>query len=249
MMRGVAPSAHNPQDTSPFRSGTPNATAAVRSWVAAQKLENMSPVKLNTDNRYTSLINRVIKQSLEAVPLEVTDVSELDVVIPRVFVHSLVRPTRRKDLPDIVVKSPDALVIHNSEGEEEYIAITYKNNIALITIPRDKRFAIRREDFAALAEHHDVKLRIARSRYEQFDTVFDRIDAERGADAIRQARRAERREQMAKTAMQAQGRRERSIQSQEESRKRIEAKKLANPPQKRIRGWKRRQLRQAEAGE
>lgn len=191
MMTGIAPSASNPQEMVPFRPGTSNAALAVRRWKEAQELEHRSTVNLNIARRYESLIKKVIRQSVETVPLDVTDPAELDELIPKVFLNSLVRPTRKKDVPEIVRKSPDGISVHTDEEKKEWLDVSYRNNVAYVTIPRNLKFTVAREDFTELLEHHDVKLRIANGKYQQLDTIFALLDEQRAAEALKRARREE----------------------------------------------------------
>ncbi|HVX23808.1 MAG TPA: hypothetical protein VG992_00480, partial [Candidatus Saccharimonadales bacterium] len=192
MMTGVGRSSHNALDTVPFNPGTPNAGEAIRQWRAAQKMEHRSTINLNTVKRYQSLIKKVVRESLD-IPLEVIDPAQLDAIIPKVYLNSLVRPTRKKDLPDIVRKSPDGIAIHIDEETKEYTPVTYKNNIAHVTISREQMETVTREDFAQLLTHHDVKIRIGTDKYLHFEAAFERIEELRQAQAIKRERREQQR--------------------------------------------------------
>jgi hypothetical protein len=192
MMTGSAPNAQNPQQNLPYRSGTPRAAEAVQRWKEALELEHKSPAKLNVLQRYDSLINKTIRESLKAIPLDVTDPAALDVIIPSVYKTVLVRPTRRKDIPDILLRAPDAVTVHIDEETKQYLPVTYKSGVAYVTVPRDKKFIIKREDFVELAKYHDVKIRVAAGKYQQMETQFTLIDEQRPAEAAKQERKAER---------------------------------------------------------
>lgn len=191
MMTGTAPNAQNPQQSLPFHTGTPHAAAAVQRWREAFGLEHKSPTKLNVVPRYESLINKTVRESLKTIPLDVTDPEVLDTIIPSVYKTALVRPTRRKDIPDILRCSPDAMTIHIDEDTKQYLSVTYRSGIAYVTIPRDRKFIVKREDFAELAEHHDVKVRVATDKYQQLDALFELIDEQRPAEVAKQERKAE----------------------------------------------------------
>lgn len=192
MMTGTAPNAQNPQQSLPFYTGTPHAAAAVQRWRETFQLEHKSPAKLNVVQRYESLINKTVRESLKNIPLDVTDPAVLDAIIPPVYKTALIRPTRRKDIPDILRRSPDAVTIHINEDAKQYLPVTYRSGIAYVTIPRDRKFVVRREDFAELAEHHDVKARVATDKYQQLDALFELIEEQRPAELVKQERKAER---------------------------------------------------------
>ena len=194
MMTGVGPNPVNDLDTTPYDPQTPNATDAIKQWETAQKLEHRGNVNFNTAQRYESLIKKIVRQSFETVPLEVTDPAKLDHVIPKIFLTSLVRPSRKKDVPEVLRKSPDAIELPIADGLTEYIPVNYKNGIAYITVNRDQIAAVDRQDFAHLLDHHEVKLRFSNGKYQQFDAAFAHIDELRAVSAEKRARRNRNRE-------------------------------------------------------
>lgn len=179
MMTGIARSAYNNGQALPFHVSTKNALNAQRQWSRAQELEHKSPVKLMTDMRFKKLVAKITNESVEIVPLSVTDPAELDVVIPRTFLGSLVRPSRKKDIPEILRRSPDAITVVSDEDTKMYLPVTYRNNIAYITIPRDLVYRVTPANIAAVAEHHLVKLKIGKGQYYQSDVIFARIEERR----------------------------------------------------------------------
>jgi hypothetical protein len=192
MMKGKAPSARNPEEIVAYRPGTPNATRAINQWKKAQMLEHKSGIDLDVENRYYALIKRVVEKSLKSVPLDITDPAQLDAFIPkRVLRDALVNPRLRSQLSDIDRQAPDAIAVTSEEGATKDLAVTWKRGIGYITIPRDLKLSVRREDFAALRENRDVKLRVANGRYLPFDAIFDLLDEQREAQAAKQARREE----------------------------------------------------------
>jgi hypothetical protein len=192
MMTGEGRNPQNTLDTVPYRPGTPNAAEAVRQWRYAQKLEHQSKTSLNAAKRYESLIKKVVRESVDIIPLEVVDPAQLDALIPRVYLNSLVRPTRRKDVPKIIKESPDGISVHIGDDKKEYVPVIYKHNIAYVTVSRDQMATINREDFTRLLEHHEVKLRIGTARYQQFEDAFDHIEAIRESKAAKRVRREQR---------------------------------------------------------
>lgn len=189
MMTGVGPSAADPLDTVVYNPGTPNATQAIKRWHASQALEHRSHVNLNTQERYASLIRKVVRASLEVAPLTVVDPAQLDAVIPNVFVNSLIRPTRKKDLPEIIRQSPDAIIIPLQDDKKRYIPVTYRNSTAYIIIERDLVSSISRADFTELLQYHDIKLKIGSNKYMQFDAAFDHIERLQQSREEKRARR------------------------------------------------------------
>lgn len=194
MMTGMAPSARNPEQTVPFRPGTENAEAAAGVWKEALKLQEKAHVNLKVKERMASLIGKVVRESIDVVPLDVTDPALLDALIPPVYRTALVRPTHKNKVPAILRQSPDALKVLAEDEASLYLPITYKNNIAHVTIPRDAMYTTMREDFEGLEAHHPVKLRIGRGRYQHIDTAFKDLDEQREAEAAKRALKQERRE-------------------------------------------------------
>jgi len=233
MMTGMASDLQKPGEMVPFMPNTPNAAAAIEMWKRAQQLEHKSSVDFRTAERYAKLINKVIRESWDKIPLDVTDPEALDELIPRVYLTSLVRPTKSKYVPEVLMRSPDAISI-NADGEHhEYAPVTYRHGIAYVSIARNRKFAIRREDFAGLAEHHDVKIRIGNGKYAHIDTVFDHIDGERDAELLRQQRKNERRAEMAAATVKTREREEHRQRRENELRGRVDARtvaRLSNPP-------------------
>jgi len=205
MMTGKGRSMQNPLATVPFNSGTPNAVEAVRQWESAQRLQEQTSVNLNIDNRYESLIKKVVRESVEAVPLDVIDPAELDALIPKIFLKGLVKPTRHKDIPEIIRKSPDGISVHVSDETKQYVPVTYRHNIAYVTIERAHALTIHRDDFSQLLEHHDIKLRIGTGKYEQLDAAFKRIEDLCQAHAAKKERRERNRELVTAVASLATG--------------------------------------------
>lgn len=194
MMMGVAPSLRDPEQPMAFRpANCPNAAGAVRQWKLAQALEQRSPVKLNTEKGYAKLIKKIFDRSVDPkspdyIPLDVTDPAQLDHLIPQIYRNALVRPTRKRHVPTILQQSPDAVKVAGEEGSQ-YVAITYKNNVAHITVPPELKFAIRPEHFAGLQAHHDVKIRIGRGGYHRLEAAFELLDEQREVAEQKQARR------------------------------------------------------------
>lgn len=195
MMTGRAPSVDERKGIVGFRpASTPRAGQAVGRWKQALELEQASRVKLNIEKGYAKLIRKVIRQSLETVPLEVTDPEELDRLIPQVYLNSIVRPTRKKDLPDIVVRNPDSLIVPIDEETRLRIPVGYKNEIAYVTLPRELWSTIRREHFEPVEVEHHIKVRLANGKYQTIDAAFKLLDERREAEAAKKTRRLERQE-------------------------------------------------------
>lgn len=196
MMTGVAIRmiGQRPKQAS-FDSKTPNASNAIKQWERAQKLDHKSAANLMTSERYTKLINKIVRDSVRLVPLDVTDPAQLDDVIPSVFLNSLVRPTRKRDIPDILRWSPDAITIQLGEDDKAYLAVTYRHNIAYITVPRGQEYSITQADISDVAEHHPVKLRISSGQYLQSDAFFKQIEERKNAP--KRVKRLERKAELA----------------------------------------------------
>ncbi len=195
MMTGVARSVRKGGiKKAEYAIDTPNARSAVRQWDRAQDLEHRTIANLRTNDRYNKLIEKVIKESVDIIPLDVTDPHELDAVIPRVYLHSLVRPSRRRDVPEILRRSPDAVTVVNSEDEHVYLPVYYRNSIAYVTVPISERYNIRPEDIAVLTENYNVKIRVGKNgQYMNADAAFAAIEERRNSPQRKQRleRRAE----------------------------------------------------------
>lgn len=204
MMTGIGRDSRNPEREVLYHPKTPNAKGAVTKWKEGQDLNHKSKADLKVDERYEKLINRVIRDSVKKMPLEVTDPEMLDQIIPKVYRASLVRPTRKNDIPLVERTSPDAIVLSNDEGEKTYVEVKYlKNNdvsVAYITLESSMKYMLKPEDIEDLLEHHPVKIRVLRTannKYMRSDIFFKYIEEEKNAP-----NRVKRRERKALAAAQ-----------------------------------------------
>lgn len=197
MMTGVATRmvSQQPKQAS-YDSKTLNASNAIKQWERAQKLDHKSAANLMTSERYNKLINKIVRDSVNQIPLDVTDPELLDEVIPPVFLNSLVRPTRKKDIPEIIRQSPDAITLQ-VEDEKTYLAVSYRHNIAYITVPRGLEYNISAEDIADVVKYHPVKLRVGNGQYSQSEAFFKQM-VER-QEAPKRLKRLEKRAEQAAT--------------------------------------------------
>jgi hypothetical protein len=198
MMTGVARDARNTERTMAYSPDTPNARNALKRLETARDLDHRSRANLGVDSRYEKLIKKVIDSSVEKIPLEVTDPRALDELIPRVYISSLVRPSKKRDIPEIWLKSPDGIVVSAGEEEKEYVNVSYRENIAYVTIPFDLKYTIKPSDIEGLKQHHPVKLRVSKSskgKYLQSEAFFEFIERERNAP--QRVKRIERRAEAA----------------------------------------------------
>lgn len=196
MMTGIARSTgkNGKQADVAYPVITPNAQNAIRRWRKAQELEHKSLANLRTSHRYEKLIKKVIRSSVEIVPLEVTDPHELDTVIPRVYMDSLVRPSKKRDIPAIIQRAPDAVSFIDSEENRVYLPVNYRNNIAYVTIPRGLEYQVQPQDIAGLAANHNVKIRIGdNGQYLQAEAMFSKIEEKKNAP--QRQKRIQRREE------------------------------------------------------
>lgn len=172
----------------PISVPTPNAQRAMQNWHIAQDIEHRTSHKLAVDERYRSFVNKVIRESIEQVPLNVTDLNELDDFIPNVSPYRLVRPTRQKHIRTILENAPDYMSIVIDDAEEE-LEITYKNGVAHVSIPSYLKFVLKREHFAELEEKHPVKLKINGGQYKGIGAAFEALEKKYQEYLKRQARR------------------------------------------------------------
>jgi ATP-dependent helicase HrpA len=179
MMTGIAYAANEKANVVSYQVGTPNATRAMKQWEKAQELDNKSPAKLMTSERYNKLISKIIRDSVARIPLDVIDPRALDEVIPPVFLNSLVRPKLKKYIPEILRKSPDAIQVQVNEEQKMYLPVSYRHNIAYITIPRGLEYSVSPETITAIAEYHPVKLRIGKGIYQQSELLFKQLEERR----------------------------------------------------------------------
>lgn len=177
-----------------YESKTPNAANAIKQWERAQKLDHKSAANLMTPERYDKLIRKIVRDSVCLVPLDVVDPEALDEAIPPVFLNSLVRPTRKRDIPEILRRSPDAITVQVDE-EKTYLAVGYRHNIAYITVPRGLEYNITQSDIADVIEHHPVKMRVGNGQYVQSDMFFKQMKERQ--EAPKRLKRLERRAEMA----------------------------------------------------
>ncbi|HEY1064091.1 MAG TPA: hypothetical protein VGE30_02210, partial [Candidatus Saccharimonadales bacterium] len=191
MMTGVAPRIDDPNETVAFSPFTPNATRTIRSVRRAQEIEDRSPAQLHVDERLEQLIKRVVKESVNLLPLDVTDIESLDAVIPPVHARTFIRPSRRKKIGTILATSPEGVEVELEEGVATNLPVFYKDNVAYVTIPRVASHALKREDFAAIEQYHFVKLRFGSGKYQRIDAVFEAIQRQQEKRQQKQARRAE----------------------------------------------------------
>lgn len=189
MMTGEAHSASRPYEKVEYASGTVNAERAVGQWRHARELQHKTDVKLNVDVRMESVIRKAVQDSEKEVSLDVTNPALLDAYIPKVYQSSLVKPTRKSDVPEILRSAPDGISLSAFEGQKsEWVEVRYRDNLAFVTIPRNMQFSIRREDFADLAKH-GVKLRIASGRFGSLEDVFMMLDKGRAEAETKWQRR------------------------------------------------------------
>jgi HrpA-like RNA helicase len=181
MMTGSMPSDGDPTRHVAYDPGTPNAQHAIRQLEKARALDHRSHANLLVEERHTKLLNKIIRESIDRVPLDITDPTELDALIPRVYVNALVRPSRKKDIPEIVRTSPDAILVPVNEEHKIYLPISYKHNIAYVTVPKELQYVISRDSIAELEEYHGVKLRLGNNKYVQSDVFFQQIDEQRNS--------------------------------------------------------------------
>jgi HrpA-like RNA helicase len=179
MMTGIAIKANNKAEAGSYRSGTPNASRAMKQWERAQDLDHKSTADLRTSDRYNKLISKIVRDSVARVPLDVIDPETLDEVIPPVFLKSLVRPKLKKYIPEILRKSPDAISVHVDEEHKMYIPVTYRHNIAYITVPRGLEYSVTSEVIADISEHHPVKIRVGNGQYVQSDVLLKQLEERR----------------------------------------------------------------------
>lgn len=197
MLTGIAPSAHKESMKIAYDPQTPNATRAIRQHLRAQELDHKSPGNLMVNERYEKLVRKIISESVSKLPLDVIDPQLLDEAIPSIFVNALVRPSRKKDIPEILQRSPDAIPVTKGEDHKAYLPVTYRNNIAYITIPREMQYTITREDFAGLEAHHPIKIRVANGKYSQLEVAFGTIEDRQNSP--QRQKRIERRTKVAST--------------------------------------------------
>jgi RNA-binding protein YhbY len=181
MMMGVAVAANTKADSINYRAGTPNASRALKQWEKAQELDHKSHADLRTSDRYNKLINKIVRDSVASVPLDVIDPEKLDEIIPPVFLNSLVKPRLKKYIPEILRKSPDAISVHINEEQRTYIPVSYRHNIAYITIPRGLEYSVTSEVITEISAHHLVKIRIGSGQYQQSDMLFRQLEERRQA--------------------------------------------------------------------
>lgn len=191
MMTGVAPRIDRPEEKTTFSPFTPKATRAIRAVRHAQDIEDRSHVNLNVEERLQSLIKKVVKDSVEVLPLDITDIAQIDEVIPAVHRNRLVRPSRRKKIGAILASAPEGVDIELEEGNVKNLPIFYKDNVAYITIPRAASIALKREDFADIEQYHYVKLRFGSGKYQRIDAVFETMASQQEKRQKKQARKAE----------------------------------------------------------
>jgi hypothetical protein len=191
MMKGIKmPSFDKDDRFVPFAIDTPNASRARHYWRKAQDIEHRTPHKLAVDERYQSLVNKIVRESVEKIPLTVTDPSELDSLIPKVNPHRLVRPKQRKRINEIIKRAPDMITILIDEDREEQLSVAYRFGVARVSVPTHLRFKIKREHLKELETHHNVKLRVGSGQYQHLDTAF-KVLAEKYVEHLkRQERRA-----------------------------------------------------------
>lgn len=203
MMTGMVVPKNRYRQTMEFDPGVPNAQRAIAQWQLAQELEHRSPVKLNITQRYDSLIAKVVRTSLERLPLDVTDPAELDALIPRVFINSLVRPTRRRDVPEIYRNTPDGIAIQYGDEQKMWVDVGYRNSVAYVTVPREAWSTLRREDFAELAKRNAIRLRVDGGRYNDLEQAFNLIEKQRAKEAAKRRKQEQAQAKLAPIAIAA----------------------------------------------
>ncbi len=191
MLTGLAPRIDKPQEKATFSPHTPNATRAIHALRRAQEIEDRSLAGLHVQARLERLVQKVLKDSVEALPLEVTDVASIDAVIPAVYVNNFVRPSRRKKISAILAASPEGIDLELEEGTVTNLPVNYKDNVAYITIPRSAGLTLRREDFAEVERYHYVKLRFGNSKYQRIDAAFETIERQQEKRLKKQEHKAE----------------------------------------------------------
>lgn len=179
MMMGTAMAANSNEKNVTYRAGTPNASRAMKQWEKAQELDHKSSADLRTSDRYNKLIHKIVRDSVMSVPLDVIDPNTLDEIIPPVFLNSLVQPRRKKYIPEILRRSPDAISIQVDEEQKMYLPVSYCHNIAYITIPRGLEYSVTSEVVADISAHHPVKIRVGNGQYQQSDVLFKQLEERR----------------------------------------------------------------------
>jgi HrpA-like RNA helicase len=198
MMTGIGTNTKNELDRVAYAPGSPNASQAIKRWEEAQDLQHKSEKNLNIVKRYEDLIRQVVSASVLLKPLTVVDPEELDAVIPQVYLSSIIRPIKFKnDIPEIIKRSPDAIRLQIAENSKQYIPVSYRNNVAHITLTRDQTYLVDRGLFADIQKHHNIKIRIGTAKYLHFEEAFEHIDARKRQRAEKLERRVRSREEKA----------------------------------------------------
>ncbi len=233
MMTGIAAQfVGNRVKPAPYESKTPNAVRAIKQWETAQDLEHRSRANLRTSDRYDKLIRKVVAESVKLVPLDVVDPRALDEVIPPVFLNSIVRPTRKNDIPDIVKRSPDAISIVVNEEDRMYIPVKYRNNVAYVTISRGFEYSIKLADIEDLLEHHPVKIQIGdKGQWLQSEAFFKYIEERQNAP--KRVKRIQRREEAA-TSISTPETLAQATERVQQARKRPTKQKAADQPMAKV---------------
>lgn len=181
MLTGIAVMAQDQTQTTNFAPPGPNTQRAQRIWTRAQELEHKSSVDLKTVERLGKLIRKITQESASSLPLDVVSPAELDALIPRIYLQSLVRPSRKKDVPRILAESPDAVVVSVEDESKRYLPVLYRHNIAYVTIPKELVYMITEADIESISKFHPVKMRIEKGHYYQADVMFQKIEERRNS--------------------------------------------------------------------
>jgi HrpA-like RNA helicase len=174
---------------SPYRVTTPNAKRLLSAWHQARSIQDKTTANLAVDQRYESLIQKVIRQSLDTVPLDVIDPAELDALIPIRHPVKLVRPSKQKQVAAIRQAAPEQITIPIDEAVEASVSVRYRQGIALVSVPTHLKYVVRPEHFETLRAEHPVKIRIASGQYQQFEAAFKTLEELRAAHQKRVERR------------------------------------------------------------
>ncbi len=193
MMTGMEmPSLREAGKFSDYQVETPNAKRAIRRWQQAQSIEHRTTIQLNVDAGYEKLIKKIVRNSVDQMPLTVTNPVLLDFLIPRVLPQRLVRPTRRGHIQEILLKAPDSVTIPLDESKTAELNTTYRNGVALVTVPVVHRYHILREHFDEIAAHHEIRINVD-GQFRTLDSAFELLEIKRKHNEQVKARRAARR--------------------------------------------------------
>ncbi len=191
MMTGAVPRIEKPTEKVPFHPATPNATRAIYALRHAKGVEDRSLARLRVEERFQKLVQKIVKDSVKELPLEVTDLASIDAVIPSVYPTTLIRPSRRKKVATILAAAPEGINIVRDETNVSSLQVYYKDNVAYVTVPREISFKLKREDFAEVEQNRPVKIRFGSGKYQRIDTVFETMQRQEEKRERKAERKAE----------------------------------------------------------